>query len=107
MTVKAPLLICNPDQPGWKHGEAHVGAIADYCRHKIRISAAGVGRLLLTPGLETVCVLCVPRDSVSGGVLPEVAEQFKAETGRELTPELAAKVETIIDWIKLRNPPRR
>jgi hypothetical protein len=92
MTDTPKLLICNPDLPGWFHGNHHVGSIATArdCQHQIRISAAGVGVLLTTPGLETCCWYCIPGDldDDSFVVLPEIAEFFKQETGQELTENI-------------------
>lgn len=104
-----PLLVCNPDTPGWFHGVANVGAIADYvyCRHPIRISAAGVGLLLTTPGMQTVCFLCVPSDAGEFRLAPEVKQQFEEETGQELTPDLVDFVRIAAGYHADRNPPRR
>lgn len=101
--MTAPLLICNPAEPGWQHGVAYVTQVADFCRHPVTVSAAGVGRLLLTPGMQTVCVRCIPPDVVYGGVLPEVAQQFEEEMGRPLNGTDEAKMLLIAAFVARRN----
>lgn len=104
---KPPLLICNPDEPGWFHGVANVAGVADYCGHPIRISAAGVGLLLTTPGLQTCCFLCTPQGAKEFRLAPEVKQQFEEETGTELTPDLVRTVQLMSEVIAATNPPRR
>lgn len=92
-----PLLICNPDEPGWRHAEHSVTstATAPWCRHKIKVSAAGVGALLTRPGLLTCCWMCIPPDIEDSPfeVLPEIKATFEAETGLPLTDAYA-------DWVR-------
>lgn len=104
---KPPLLICNPDEEGWYHGVANVGSIADYCHHPIRISAAGVGLLLTTPGMQTVCFRCTPSGAKEFRLAPEVKQQFEEETGQPLTPALVGLVQVVASAVARRNPPRR
>jgi hypothetical protein len=85
-------LICNPDEPGWIHGKSVAQqATAPWCRHRVMVSAAGVGILLTTPGMVTCCVRCMPTDvpPEEFELMPEVAQQFREETGEELTPARA------------------
>jgi hypothetical protein len=108
-TDSSPLLICNPDEPGWFHGVANVASVADYyaCQHPIRISAAGVGLLLTTPGLQTVCLRCIPRDRGPLVVPAGIRAQFEQETGRPLSPEIISIAEVVADFVAAHNPPRR
>lgn len=92
----SPLLICNPDQPGWLHAEHSVTSIATapWCQHKIKVSPGGVHALLTRPGLLTCCWTCMPPDidKSQWAVLPEIKANFEAETGEELTPAFAEEL---------------
>jgi hypothetical protein len=79
-------LIVIPVGPGWHPGQFAVQQVA--CTgHPVWISAAGVSELLTTPGMEARCVLHLPPGSLDNvRMLDSVAEQFREETGREITP---------------------
>lgn len=98
------VLICNPDEPGFLHGASmSAQATAPWCRHRVMVSAAGVSLLMTTPGLVTCCLRCMPTnvDPEDFELMPEIAQQFKDETGEELTPERALVLQRMmVAWRK-------
>lgn len=90
------ILICNPDHPLWFHTPTSITSIAD-CGHQVKISASGVGLLLTTPGLKTVCMHCLPPkgEHAEYHLEPETAAEFKRETGEDITPEF---MERMAEW---------
>lgn len=103
------VLICNPDEPGWIHGKSVAQlATAPWCNHRVMVSAAGVGVLLTTPGMVTCCVRCMPLDVPveEFELMPEIQQQFKEETGEELTPARATLLQQRMRaWVlRHRNP---
>lgn len=102
------LLVCNPDEPDWIHGPSMAAeATAPFCRHKVRISPAGVSILLSTPGLKTCCFMCIPPDAVGFQVPPEIAEHFHEVTGRPLDTNLINMVQFFAEVVKERNRRRQ
>lgn len=103
------VLLCNPDEPGWINAKASVAqlATAPWCRHRVTVSAAGIGILLTHPGMVTCCIRCVDPDLKASEIqlLPEVAQQFEEETGEKMTPERAALLAPLI--LRYRNSPRQ
>lgn len=61
----------------------------------------------MTPGMQTVCIRCIPPDAVYGGVLPEVAQQFEEEMGRPLDGTDIMKAKLIAAFVASRNSRRR
>lgn len=109
MTDKPNVLICNPDEAGWIHGKSVSQiATAPWCQHPVKVSAAGVGLMLTTPGLLSCCWRCIPGDADPNGfqVLPEVRQQFEEETGELLTDEIAEKLKRAALRVAARNKPQ-
>lgn len=108
MTLQPHLLVCNPDEPDWIHGPSMAAeATAPFCRHKVRISAAGVSILLSTPGLKTCCFMCIPPDAVGFAVPPEIREHFRDVAGKELDDDLIALVQFFASIVQERNRRRQ
>lgn len=103
MDDKPKMLLCSPKEPGWTAAPGSVTGVCARCRREIWISVAGVSILLSTPGLEVMCLYCVPPRSagkIEYMLHPEVAAEFARHTGAPPTPDMMEFVERIAEQFR-------